>query len=71
MFKVFENGHFPLSVTFFKIANINHDSSKPSQCLIPNIRTFYNESGKLLYVGPKIWNFSRSELKDSITISKF
>ena len=71
MFKVYNNIALPIVTEIFNKRNPNQQLRHTSHFSIPSVRSAYNGSESLSFLGPKIWDIVSTELKEVKTLNTF
>ena len=71
MFKVYNNIAPPIITEIFNKRNPNYQLRHASHFSIPPVRSVYNGTGSLSFLGPKIWDIVLTELKEVKTLNVF
>ena len=71
MFKVYNNIAPPIITKIFNKRNPNYQLRHTSHFSIPPVRSVCNETERLSFLGPKIWDIVPIELKEVKTLSAF
>ena len=66
MFKVYNNITIPIFTEIFDKRNPNYQLRRTSHFSIPPVRSVYNGTESLSFLGPKIWDIVPTELKIEI-----
>ena len=64
MFKVYRNISPPIFSEIFHGLDLNYNLRINSDFLMPNIRSVFHGSERILYLGPKIWDVVPTELNE-------
>jgi len=71
MFKVAKGVAPKILSDLFKVNNNNYNLRNQSYFQIPNVRTVYNGTESISFLGPKIWNIVPEELRDLESLELF
>ena len=71
MFKVSNNYANSLMSNIFDKKNNVYDIRNPSEFVRPNVRSVFNGTKSISFVGPKIWDIVPSELEQLETLNAF
>ena len=71
VFKVYINIAPPIFTEIFNKRNPNYQLRHTSQFSIPSVRSVYNGTESLSFLGPKIWDIVPTESKEVKTLSAF
>ena len=71
MFKVYNNIAPPIFTEIFNKRNPNYQLRHTSHFSIPPVRSVYNGTESLSFLGPKIWDIVLTELKEVKTLNAF
>ena len=71
MFKVYNNIAPPIFTEIFKKQNPNYQLRHTLHFSIPPVRSVYNGTESLPFLGPKVWDIVPTELKEVKTLSAF
>ena len=68
-FKVCNNIASPVLTEIFSKRNLNYELRHTSHFSVPYVRSAYNGTESLLFLGPKIWDIVPTRLKEVTTLS--
>ena len=71
MFKVYNKIALPLFTEIFKKQHRNYLLRHTLDFSIPPVRSVYNGTESLSFLGPKVWDIVPTELKEVKTLSAF
>ena len=71
MFKVYNNIAPPIFTEIFKKRNPNYQLRHTLHFSIPPVRSVYNGTESLSFLGPKVWDIVPTELKEVKILSAF
>ena len=71
MFKVYRNIFSPIFSEIFHRRDINYNLRINSDFVMPNVRSVFNGSERISYLGPKIWDMVPLGLKELTSIVAF
>ena len=71
MFKVYNHIALPIFTEIFNKRNPNYQLRHTSHFSFPPVRSVYNRTESLSFLGPKIWDIVSIELKEVETLSAF
>ena len=69
--KVYNNIAPPIFTEIFNKRSTNYQLCHSSYILVPPVRSVYNGTENLSFLGPKIWDFVLTELKEVKTLRVF
>ena len=71
MFKVHRVLSPPIFKELFNKRTLTYELRHPLQFTIPRVESVYNGSDSIAYLGPKIWDMVRGELREMSSKSSF